>query len=419
MGIWGFFRVKKKDNERKSESSEVKEIKINEIEKFLDLHFNKISKTIVYQIEDLKLKVNDERDRLKENIIKLEEAKVKNEAIIGRAINIMEGNRQIYAQKISVFVSKIDMPSNVKGMVKFCWEFDKSIDELTKTTVKSHGVMQEFFLKETNAISKNVVNLDELVVKIKKIISNSGMGKFDDINNEIFGLNKKLKQKEDFEEEIKMKERELKKQKDKLEKLNGDLNKMEVSKEYVNFIGLLDERNKLLRETDNLRAELLHYFSAIEPALRKYERLNPYDKTVKRYLEDHFKALLNDKDLEIKRIISEIKKEVLSGKIDLRLDKKERILHEIEKIEGDYFEKIVDKYNDVDKRLRELNEEIENSNIDKNIREVKREINREKNEIEDGEKQHERVKRELKEVDFETLKESIEGKVREFCKERK
>ncbi len=418
MGIWDFFRIKKKNAGRKSESLEVKEVKINEIEKFLESHYSRISRDVLSEIEDLKLRIAWEIDNLKNNIIKLEEAKIKNENIMGRAISIMEGNRRTYIQKINVFVSKIDMPSDVKEMVKFCTEFDKSIDELTKTTVKSHSFMQEFFLKETNAISNSVVNLDELIVKIKKIISSSKLEKFEGITKEISELNKKLKQKENLEKEIELKEGFLEKQKGKLEKLNGDLNRLEVSEEYEKFIGSLDDRDKLLREIVDLKAELLHYFSAIEPALRKYERLNPDDKMVRGYLEDHFKALLNDKDLEIRKIISEVRKEIINGKIDLRDDKKQRILHEIEKIGRDYFDKAIGRHNGLDRGLKELNKEIENSEVDKKIKEVKKEISREKNEIEDGEKQHERVKRELKEIEIEALKENIEGKVKEFCGER-
>lgn len=277
--------------------------------------------------------------------------------------------------------------------------------------------MQEFFLKETNAISKNVVNLDELVVKIKKIISKSGFGKFECIDKEIFELNKRLKQKESLEKEIELKEGFLEKQKGKLEKLNGDLDRLEVSQEYGKFIELLNNKDKLLLEMNNLKVELLHYFSAIEPSLRKYERLNPEHKMVRGYLEDHFKALLGDSNLEIRKIISEVKKEVINGKIELREDKKQRILHEIEKIKEDYFEKIVERYDKIDKEFRELNEEIENSDVDKKIKEVKKEISREKSEIEDSEKQCERVKKDLKDIELENLRKNLEEKIKEFCGE--
>ena len=47
----------------------------------------------------------------------------------------------------------------------------------------------------------------------------------------------------------------------------------------------------------------------------------------------------------------------------------------------------------------------------------KEEISREKSEIEDSEKQCERVKKDLKDIELENLRKNLEEKIKEFCGE--
>ena len=290
------------------------------------------------------------------------------------------------------------------------------MDELTKTTVKSHNIMQEFFIKETNALSNSVKDLDKVVFSLKKILQNSKLGTLRKIEKSVFELESRLKEEKDLETKATLLKADISATEEKITEISNTLKTLKESKEYGDFLNTLVRRDNILQEMNRIKADLLRFFSAIEPALRKYENY-VQDKLAKEYLDNHFRTLMDNGHLGIQKIISEIKSLIVLGRIELREEKKERILAEINRLEENYFAQLIIKYKELNKKLEEITAEIDNVKIDKKVRELASLSDAENLKAGEEKQRLDRITKQLEEINIDSLKCDLEKEIMEHFKE--
>ena len=410
MGIFDLFRKKQ---EPIKEAHQLSLAKSNE---WIKNRRDKIIEDIRLEINSLIREFNTQKELLGENVLLLGMAEVKDERVLERAKHIMEGNSENYIQKLNQFINENEIPLEFEKIEFFCNKFDNSMDELTKTTVKSHNIMQEFFIKETNALSNSVKDLDKVVFSLKKILQNSKLGTLRKIEKSVFELESRLKEEKDLETKATLLKADISATEEKITEISNTLKTLKESKEYGDFLNTLVRRDNILQEMNRIKADLLRFFSAIEPALRKYENY-VQDKLAKEYLDNHFRTLMDNGHLGIQKIISEIKSLIVLGRIELREEKKERILAEINRLEENYFAQLIIKYKELNKKLEEITAEIDNVKIDKKVRELASLSDAENLKAGEEKQRLDRITKQLEEINIDSLKSDLEKEIMEHFKE--
>lgn len=397
MRIFNFFK-------RLSSKEEIREIKLNELNPFIDSLSKKIVDHIDLKLIDIKEKIISEKREMEENIQKLNETELKNPNIPERAKQIAVSNKKLYIQKINIFLQEINPPKNFDEGLNFYDSFDKNLGLLNKGTTRSHHILSEFFPDEIGNISKNTKNLCDLVKKVKKLEDDAGIEKYNKLKDEVNEIQQKIKQQEKIKEEIELIKRDLQTQIKKLNEKESRIKDLEGTDKYKKFLELTNKKEILELEAKEIEKQPFHYFSNIKPALKKYERLTLDYVLIKEYLDNPLKALLKDKKLKILEHINKIKESIVKEKFGIKEKKKSRILNELDELTKNNFEIFLSRYYESNRKLNELKLEIEKIEIIKEIEKTKEEFNQDKSKLEEDEYKVEDMKEKLKMIDIENSK---------------
>ena len=147
MGIFNFLKKPKPIEEV------VREMDLAELGPFVRSLSEKIIGDANLSLTEIKEEINQEKEKIIENIQKLNDAKIKNQNLPERIKQIAEGNRKICVQKINVFLKGINPPGNFDESVGFCDSFEKNFELFDKGTVKSYQILPKFFPDEILGIS--------------------------------------------------------------------------------------------------------------------------------------------------------------------------------------------------------------------------------------------------------------------------
>jgi hypothetical protein len=408
MRIFNFFK-KFSNNEEK----EPEQIKLNELDIWVDSWSKNIFKNINLELEDVRKSISEEKDKTKENIQKLMKSELKNQNVQDRIKQIMEDNRRAYTQKIKKLLEKINPPKDLYEVLEFCNSFDKDLDYFSKNTVRNYHIMLELFMDKTNAITTNIKNLDKLIKKIKKILEDGEIEKVNKLKNNINEIQQKIKRKERMKEKINLIKIEQQKRNKKIKEKEENIKELEQGSRYKKFREIVDKKDILEKEIEALKMQLLYSFSVIKTTLKKYERLTLEDKLVKKYLESPINTLLEDNELKIVEIASKMKKSIIKNELKLKEKKKSKILQELNSLDKNYFEAFLRKHNELNKRLDELKSEIDKAEIIKEVELMKENLKQDKTNLDEAKYEVEEIIKEIEKININDLKRNLEKEIKE------
>ncbi|MBU2634561.1 MAG: hypothetical protein KJ674_04945 [Nanoarchaeota archaeon] len=398
MGFFSFLKREKK---------EVKEIKLGDVNEFISSWQKRLIEDINLELESINKKLDDEKAKISDNISKLENAELNNKNIPERAKQMMEGNRETYIKKVNVFAKGIKLPDDLNEVLGYCDTFNASLDDFSKSTLRNYHILLEFFRDHVVNISVSMKNLDILMKNLKKIVEDSEIekiGKLKDKNDEIKGKINWVKESklkiEDLKKNLKIKNNDFKEK-------EGKLRKLEESEDYEGFLDFVSEKDIIEDKINIMEKELFNYFFDIKTALKKYERLSIDDKLVRKYIEDSLNALLGDDELKIVEIIVKMKESILKGDLELKEDKKNRMLKELDK-GRDYFESFLKKYNGLNEKIGVLKNDIDSLKIVDEINELKKELKIDKVKLEKDEYNVKKISDDIDNFDVNELKKELE-----------
>lgn len=401
MGFFDFLKKKKQ---------ETKEIKLEELDNWLDSLSKNTLENINPQITSLKEKITQEKIKLSDNIKKLATIELKNPNIPERAKHIMEGNRTTYIQKLTNLSKEIKIPEQTDQIITFHTSLTNLLNEFTKATNKSHHILMEFFVEEISNISTNMRNIINLIEKIKKLIENSNLEKIPILKKQLNQIQEKIKQKQELESKIK-------KQKQELESKNiieteNQIKELEQSQKYKTYIELTNKEKTLKQEIIETENKVSNSISLINPAFKKYERLSSQPKLIRKYLDNPLKSLLEDKELKITEVISKMKQSIIKEELQLKKKKKEKILQIIDNFTKDYLKAFITKINELNKESKILKLEIEKSTIIKEINNLKEKSAQNKAKLKEQEQEISKTTKELQQINIESLKTNLQNSIR-------
>ena len=287
----------------------IKEVLTQDLQLWLDYETSKheFNKYIIKYFS----KVNELKSHIfeKNKILEIQEIPEKHKVVEPRIQNIVIGHRDNYVKEVFYFLEKLECMEkyNFTASIQFNNTLNEMIDELAKKTGKSHEATEHLFAKEVEPIFKSVGELNLLVKKFSDQTVKLNIHeilKIQELIKQLHEDNNKNQELEKLVDECKEERRtlqnNLKNKKEKLTKLNE-------SKELKELESLQEKYEKVTKDQKRLDCEIHSYFSKLQKPFRKYERLAPHNKTLKKYLEDSVIAFKEDKELDILLILNALK----------------------------------------------------------------------------------------------------------------
>lgn len=408
MGFFDFLRGKKK---------EIKEIRLDELDGFVDSWSKKVFENANQDVENIRKKIDEEKEKLKKNIQDLEVAKLKNPKIPEREKQFMEGNRKAYIQKVNGLLKEINLPNNTEEIPVFCDSFNKTLNNFGKISLKNHNILEYFFRDNVINISKNISKLGKLFKKTRTIVEDTGIDKTSMLKNKVNEFNEKIKYKDKINEEISLKKKSLLEKSKKIKEKEKELKEIEDGEDYKGFIDLVDKKKILEKEIKDLEKQLVYSFSVIDAALNKYERLTLDEVLVRKYLDNSLNALLKDTELKIIEVFGKMKDSIIKGDVELKDKKRDKILLELDKLNKNYFEEFLNKYDGLKEKIFELRLEIGKIGVVNKAEALRLRLEEDKNDIEKGEQEVKTMLKDLDNINIEELKKDLEKEIRDNVNE--
>ncbi len=345
--MWFFNLFKKKE---KVLSNDV--INFNELEKWLDEKTQKKVDELNKNTSGFINKIKEELEELKLNVFKLENAEINKDIHLAEgAKQKVLGNRESYIKDVNFFVNNIQFSDNPAD---FYNKLENSLNELAKTTVKNHAIVEQLF-GEVSFVAGNLGNLGKLVNEIKNACNSLEIISLNEIKNLIKEINKKIELRGIIEEEIKSRGIEKFDLENFANELNKNIEELKNNEKYLKLNSLLDEKEKnefSLKETDE---KIKQVFIPLQKSLRKFHKIKN-DPLLLSYVDNPANALVNDKEFKIIGLVEEMKSSI--EQLELNEQKEKRVIEELNSLDRTALKYLAEIYNELSTTKKRLNESI-------------------------------------------------------------
>src|SRR3989338_1549519 len=391
------------------EEKQEEKIYLDELSGWIDKKTKPIFENLRNQINGAVSAIDEEKERVFENLKKLENSKLQNPNIPERAKTVMQGNREAFLRKVSGFLNNIDLQySDFYHLTEKCRAFEKEIDELAKSTARSYQILSQFFAREVSIIAENIKKTESSSKGIRSLIEHAKVERIDSIRKDTEDAKAKIKLRKRLEEEIKGEKAKLDLEKNKLSDAENRIKETKGSKEYKQYENLLKEKEDNEGKLREIERVISHDFSVLEKALKKYSKIAfENEKLIESYLNDPITAFARDYSLEITKILENLSKAIEDNKLELDQRKNERALGKIKELGQKYFLGLQERHKSIEERLGRISLEIGSNDAKKHLDECNRELENIKGRIENIKNKIAIDNHELEKIDIGRLKESL------------
>ena len=396
----GFFDFLKKREEKEKES-----VNFEDLDEWLKKYVEKrhIGKKLNKFKKEIELKIDSVRDC----VGNLENANLRNEKIPERAKNIMEGNRQSYAQKVIKFLDGLVLPEDYSEIENFNIYLTNKMEELTKETQRSFFVLKEFLRDNVLKIVFGIKEIEKTTISFKNELKGEGLEKIDKIN----GLLKEFKDSKKLikvlnEEKI-VCEREFDSIKLKEKKVEHKLEELKSGKSFKEYLGLKEELENYAKFVDKEGQEIISGFSVLEKALKKYKRGSFDEELIDKYLKNPVVGLIDDAELKLVTVLSKLKENM--SKLELKDKKEEKSLEVINEFDMNFLMGKRESLVKLSVTKEEIEKNMKNNLILADITDQEVLISRVNGEVKEKERDFLDVQKRIESVKPESLKKDITG----------
>ncbi|MFA6889255.1 MAG: hypothetical protein WC254_07205, partial [Candidatus Woesearchaeota archaeon] len=346
----GFFQFLKSLFEEKDVDVVIpkQSIAFAELSLWIETHTSQNAKSISDSSKPILDKIDDAIFANQANLSKLEHAELKNKDISSRELEIMKGNRQSYIKRTEQFLQQLSSLYNKEdityGDIKKVSDFyTQEIQGYHSATLKPYAVLQHFFANESYIVAKNIKEIDELMKQLQAIIQKQSVEAITDIKTQIAAIELKLKQTKELSHEKKQVEEEYQKQEELSQQAQKKMNTIEESNGYQRYLQFVADAQEQQKKIEAHNAILVHSFSVIDKAVRKYAKTVPEkEQFLLSYIEKPVEALQADTSFEIAVILITIQQQL--DALDIKDDKREKIQLELNILTRAFFEDYIIKY---------------------------------------------------------------------------
>lgn len=369
MGIFDFFRAKKKKSE--SEEEDIEMLEFPEVKPWLSKRLKKNNSDEEKAIILIKQTIEQFIKELKERILALQDVDVDEKKSQENYKEIVKSGREKYIELLEQLFQRLQNIQELK-LKDFAERINKIFHDFDKTSYKNYERATILIGKEMAAIKDTLKEFSRELIKIfgekKEIIELSGkllkiQERLKEINSNQEDSERLLKEDSELDEKIKKQEQQSK-------DLNKKIEEIKKSKEYLENLSN-KRKNKSLKE--DLKREIMNLKQLVDfKAMARFFHINPRQLKIVQEYRDDFQASfekdngtailellneaklnnrkINEKSVEIQDKISDIKKVEKS----LKKDETEEIKNQLENIEID-----IENLNNEKEKIQALREKLQ------------------------------------------------------------
>jgi hypothetical protein len=380
---------------------EVKEhiIKISEAEeKAEELLKEYISKNIIPSFENITDEIKRIELEIEERCKDLEDSKLKNENILLKEKQYMEGNRKSYVKHARILLQNIMLPPNYELIEEIYPKFKELIENYAKHTMRSRQILHHFFEHETEAIHNSIASLNKQYENMKNLIDEEKYKNNLSLIKSINRLKNAKQGKKELKNEIKDNENLIIKTKQELKVLNDKLETKKKSKEYLRLEEINKNKEEYETRLNNIISDIKTKFSKFERALKKYERIAIDESAwVHAYLKDAYQAVSTDSQNKGVKVLEGLKERINNNSIELK--NSDKIIAEIDNIiQKDLINNTHNEITSCNKNINNIKKELKSIIIAEEIKELNEKINSNKRIINNHERQLEELNKKYDEM---------------------
>ena len=368
-------------------------------------------------------KINDEKGKSDENLKTLENAQLQNPKIPERVKAIMQGNREGFIKRVSLFLNnlgfnKTDLKYNdYNELIEKCRGIQNEINNLGRSTAKYYQILNEFFAREAEKVAMNLKSIENYSSELIKIMSNSKISDINKIKSGAIDLKNKIKLKESYSIQLKNSNNSLNDDKNKKTGIESRINEIKSSADYKNYEKLLEEKEKSEIKIKEIENNLLHDFSVLERAMKKYAKISfENEDFILEYMDNPIIELIKDTDFKLLGILDNLKNSIERNELGLEERKKDKPIEKINEVDGVYLAKIRDDFINAGERLNALKAEIESSSSRKALDSLNAELMNANQNIENISSEIANLNNELGKINIEKLREALQKEINDAVK---
>ncbi|MFH0868527.1 MAG: hypothetical protein V1831_04400 [Candidatus Woesearchaeota archaeon] len=388
-------------------------IGLDQLDYWLDQKSKPLFEDLNNNISQIIGRLNNEKERISENLRVLENAKLQNPKIPERVKTIVEGNRVAFIKKISFFLDNIDLKFNdFDELTGKCKNIEDELDLLAKSTAKSYQVLNEFFAREAEHVAMSIKKVENCSKDIRNSMKHSRIPSINKIKNSIIAIQQKIKLKHGLAKSMENEKLNLQRIKGEELEIENRINETTSSTDYKNYEKLLEDRDKARSGLNGIENTLFHDFSVLERALKKYTKIAfENEALIISYLNSPVKALVADNNLEIINILNNLEKSIADNKLELDAKKSEKTLSKIKELRNDYFFDFQNRYHNLKQKLNEIRLLIENNKSNNELKLDNKELESVRLNIESINIGILSCNNELEKISIEKLKEDLQREI--------
>ena len=395
-------------------NDEFETVSLEQLERWFRERVVPIERDLNENIESIRSRISQEAAQAKINLDALGKAELRNKREAPRIIQIMEGNREAYIKKVTAFVENIRVPDSIEAINNYTMEFAKSIDELNKSTMRSYMVLREFVEHEVYKVAQNLKKIDESMKEFDSAVNKREAVLMNSVKRRIPELKSKISSKKRLtEEKADAQERLSQVQRDERE-AESMINKYRKSREFLDYGKLNDELDRFVKKLKDHDSILIHHFSLLEKALKKYSRMSIDEKLVLDYMGSPVKTLAKDEDFKILDILAQIKKMAIQDKLELKDKKREKTVQTVDLLDKGFLQDFLKRHNELVSEIDAINKDIEESPVIRETESLEQGLKKVQESRKSAEDELKLIKDDLGKINIDSLKDLIEGNINQL-----
>jgi len=386
-------------------------------DRFSTMEFNNYLQEYFQQITYLKKQLQEKTEILKVQEISEQDQK----QVQDRVKNIVVGRKNHYINEVERFTESLKSLSaiNKKNFtINECWDIlsfnanlDKELEELAKRTAKSYQAAQHLFFNSVEEIFKSLGGLNKLVKNFEHKVNEYKIKELPKIEDLIINLYQEAEKKKDLEKHLKIKKNYLFLLSENIDQSNLQIKKIKQDREYKELLELKENKKRLEQKYRETEYKVFSFFSKIQKAFKKYERIALDNKLVKNYLDNSVEAFLHDSELKIISALHGLKNNL--GNLNLDEKQKSNLLELIEKAESGYLQELFTCIKDLQRQRLELDDKLKSNQAENEIQTLEKEKSDLHNKIKKGEQEISDFEAKLEKINLEENKKELREKIKE------
>jgi uncharacterized protein YukE len=409
--MFGFFKKFFK------KEAETVTIKTAEAAGWLEAKKKEYSSELITYAKDKSGHLEAVKKELRNAVKELEEAEIEDEDKIQPKIkSVVTAARRDYARDIERLVSELSLDTNDEDYVlNSCRLMQEKLNLFSKKTAKEYFRTQHLFHKPLENIAEQLKELGKVIKELNEHAEKSKVFMAKEAMKSAAKLNDDIALLDRFKNSIEALEQQRKEKEDAVKRMQDETDRLISSQAYSEYKGDVEKLGNLKHESRLKSDEIYALLAQLQSALKRYLRVALENlELLSRYINDPVRALADDNELVIMSILSKVKDIVERGDLELKDDKKKKMINVITSISADKLNKLRSGYIETETAIEGLRKKIESNTAQAEHEDMLKKKGKIEDELKAVEREIDDTKNKINKIEIEKDRQQTEKKMREL-----